>query len=72
MNTIDSQTVELPCPHCNHKGTQTIGKLKTNPKLTCRACGQGFAVNANELRAAVQKIEKSLADLQRAIGRLGK
>ncbi len=72
MNTIDSQAVELPCPHCNHKGTQTIGKLKTNPKLTCRACRQSFTVNANELRAAVQKIEKSLADLQRTIGRLGK
>ena len=72
MNAIDSQTVELPCPHCGHKSSQPIGKLKTNPKLACRACGQSFIVNANELRAAVQKIEKSLADLRRTLGRLGK
>ncbi len=72
MNMLDSQTIELACPHCSRKAAQTIGKLKGNPKLTCRACGQSFAVNANELRTGIQKIEKSLADLQRTLGRLGK
>lgn len=72
MNTLDSQAIEFACPHCSRKNTQTIGKLKSNPQLTCRACGQAFTVNANELRTGVQKIEKSLADLQRALGRLGK
>lgn len=69
---LDSQTIELPCPHCKHKESQTIGKLKFNPKLTSRACRRSFTVNANQLRAAIQKIEKSLADLKRTHGRLGK
>lgn len=72
MNELDSQTIELPCPHCGKKSAHTVGKLKTNPQITCSGCRQVFRVNANELRAAVQKIEKSLADLRRTLGRLGK
>ena len=72
MNMLDSQAIEIPCPHCRHKVTQTIAQLKRNPQLTCSACAKGFAVNANELRISIEKIEKSLANLQRTIGRLGK
>jgi len=69
---LDKKLIDLPCPHCSHKTAQPIGKLKLNPKLTCNRCRKEFTVNANELRAAINKIEKELADLQRAIGRLGK
>ena len=69
---LDKELIDVPCPHCSHKTAQPIGKLKLNPKLTCRVCHKDFAVNANELRAAINTIEKKLADLQRALGRLGK
>lgn len=67
---LDKETIKLPCPHCRREVAQTIGQLKLNPKLTCEACRQDFSVDAHQLRAAIQKIEKSLADLQRTLGRL--
>lgn len=69
---LDKETIDFPCPNCRHKVSQTIGKLKLNPKLTCRSCGQGFTVDAHKLRARINDVEKSLADLQRRIGRFGK
>lgn len=69
---LDNETIEFPCPHCRREVSETIAKLKRNPKLTCRACRQDFTVNANQLRAAIQNIEQSLANLQRQLGRLGK
>lgn len=69
---LDKESIDLPCPHCRNKVSQTIGQLKLNPKLTCRACHKDFTVNANELRAAVNKVEKELANLQRTLGRFGK
>eukprot|EP01030_Chromulinospumella_sphaerica_P005084 gene5084-4972_t len=33
MNIFDSHTIEIPCPHCSRKASQTIGKLKMNPNL---------------------------------------
>lgn len=72
MKLIDGQAIEFPCPHCSGENSQTIGQLKRNPKLTCRRCRQDFTVDAHQLRTAVQQAEKSLADLQRQLGRLGK
>jgi transposase-like protein len=69
---LDGQTIELPCPHCSRKLTETIGKIKTNPDLTCRSCGKTFSVKADQFRQEIAKLEKSLADLQRTLGRLGK
>lgn len=69
---LDRETIKFACPHCRHEVAETIGKLKLNPKLTCRSCKQDFTVNANELRTALQKVEKQLAELKRSLGRLGK
>jgi len=69
---LDSQTLEIPCPHCGHKLRETIGKLQTNPKLTCRACQSVIAINATDLRRKIASVEKQLADFARKIGRLGK
>lgn len=69
---LDRQSIDIPCPHCRGKISETIGKLKTNPKLTCRHCRQSFNVEANQLRAGIQQAEKAFADLQRSLGRLGK
>lgn len=68
---LDNETIEFACPHCRRKVSQTIGKLKMNPKLTCH-CGQVFAANPNELRAAIHSSEQALAQLQRTLGRLNK
>lgn len=69
---LDSAKIELPCPHCGHKLSETIGRLKTVQKLTCPSCRQTFDVDATQMRAEVQKVEKQLAKTLAAFSRLGK
>ncbi len=71
-NILDSQSIELPCPHCAHKFSETVGKLKTNPALACPSCGQAFQVEAAQFASEIAKVEQALAKLQRTLGRLGK
>ncbi len=71
-NILDDQAIELAGPHCGHKFSEHIGKLKTNPKLTCGRCRVGIDIKADQMRGEIAKVEKSLADLQRTLGRIGK
>ena len=68
---LDDQKIDITCPSCRRKHSETIRKLKTNPKLTCR-CGFVIAVDGKDLASGMKQIEKSLADLDRAFRRLGK
>lgn len=72
MNLFDSHSIEIPCPHCSRKASQTIGKLKTNPNLVCSGCRKPFRVEANQLNTELRKAEQALAKLQRSLSRLGK
>jgi len=69
---LDNDTVDVPCPHCGKKLKERVAKLKTSPHLTCRHCGQGFDVDAKQFKAATEKVDKAVADLQRKIGRIFK
>ncbi len=71
-NALDSATIELPCPHCGHKLSQTIGQLKTTKHLNCPSCGKGFDLDASHMRREITKVEKSLAKTLGALGRIGK
>lgn len=71
-SALDSQTIEIPCPHCGKKTSQTIARLKMNPHLTCPSCRGGIDVDATQMRTEIAKIEKSLAKTLGALGRLGK
>lgn len=71
-NMLNTQSIELACPHCGHKFSETIGKLKTNPKLTCTRCKGGINVDANHMRTEIAKVEKALEQLGRTLGNIGK
>lgn len=71
-NMLNDQSIELACPHCGHKRSETIGKLKTNPKLTCTRCKGVISIDANQMRAEITKVEQALAKLQRTLGNFGK
>ena len=71
-NMLDSQAIEISCPHCQRKFSETIGKLKTNPVLRCRFCSNEVKVDAAQMRAEIAKVEQALTKLQRSLGRLGK
>jgi len=72
MSILDTSSIELTCPHCGHKFSERIGRLKTNPKLTCTKCRGSIQISADQLRTAVQKVDKGLAQLRQTLGRLGK
>lgn len=69
---LDSQAIAIPCPNCGHKLSQTIGKLKANPELSCTKCSTRFKVDATDMGREIAKVEKALTDLQRTLGKLGK
>lgn len=71
MGIFDSEKVDITCPSCRRKRSESLGKLKTNPKLTC-ICGTVIDVDARKLTAGLQQAEKSLANLGKAFGKLGK
>jgi len=60
---LDTVKVPIPCPQCGHEIEETIGRLKSNPKLTCR-CGASIDVEADKLLRVVEKIEHELAKLR--------
>jgi DNA-directed RNA polymerase subunit RPC12/RpoP len=70
--SLDSQRIEIPCPHCAHKIGQTIGQLKGKTKLVCPACRKNFELDQTNLRSQIAKLEKTLAELNRTISRIGK
>lgn len=69
---LDSQAITIPCPNCGHQLSQTIGKLKTDPELTCTKCSTRFKVDATDMRREIAKVENALANLRRTLGKVGK
>lgn len=72
MGLLDDSAIDIACPKCARKRKEKIGKLKTNPKLTCLGCGTVIQIEADELRKAIDQVDRSLADLKRSLGKLGK
>lgn len=70
MGILDSQRIDIPCPKCSHKTSETVAKLRLNPKLICRGCGAALDIDARSLDASAKAVDKSLADLKRSLGRL--
>jgi transcription elongation factor Elf1 len=69
---LDSQVIELTCPHCGHKLQESIGKLKTNPTLICGKCQGRVKIDANNMRTEIAKVEESLSQMQRKLAGFGK
>lgn len=68
---FDSHAIEIPCQACGKKMSQTIGRLKKDPDLTC-PCGVVTHVDASNLRKGISEVEKSITDLQRNLKKMFK
>ncbi len=62
--SLDDATANLECPKCGHQISETIGRLKQQNELTCPACGAGFTVSLEKVRA----FEAEATDFFRSIG----
>jgi hypothetical protein len=69
---FDDATISIPCPSCGEQTEQTIGWLKTHDHLACPACQKIITLEKEELLSGLKRAEKSLAEFQRRISKLGK
>ena len=69
---LDSHAIELTCPSCRGKFTQTLGQLKHKTNLACPRCRGDIALDPGKLRREVAKVEQSLAQLGKTASRLNK
>lgn len=72
---LDNTEIEVPCPKCGRKTKQRIGRLNQNPTLTCAGCGTVIKIDTggqSGLAQATKTIDKSMADLERALKKFGK
>lgn len=65
QSIFDHQEIGFDCPECGHGLRETVGKLKTSPKIQCPACKVTIAIDANELASAVGELDKSIDDLRK-------
>ena len=70
MGILDSQSIKITCPKCRRERSESVGKLRLNPKLTCLGCGTVLDIDARSLNSAAKDIDKSIANLKRSLGRL--
>lgn len=69
---VESFGLDIPCPGCGKKIHETVGRLKSNPKLTCPGCGASVEVNTDKFFEGIKGAEKSLDDFGRSLSKLGK
>ena len=63
---FDEIEIDIPCPNCDNKLKTTVKKLRTNPVLHCKHCGDDIKINADTSKfdRETQKVEKSLKKLK--------
>lgn len=59
-----AQNIEVACPQCGAKATARVGKLKRQADVVC-ACGARLRIDAKQLVAGLDQIDKALARLGR-------
>ena len=62
----------FPCQNCGHQITKKIVELEKNPDITCPECGATIKVNADDLKAARQRVNDRLEEFQRNVGKLNR
>lgn len=67
---FENAELGIPCPGCGQKNPKAIAWIKANNHghFVCDGCGERVRVEADELIAGLDKVDKSIADLRKAIG----
>ena len=67
MTKLESQTINIPCPHCAQPNPERIVWLKTHPKIVCTACKKVFETNTPEFAEQIDAVQEALSDLKRSL-----
>ena len=65
----DEIMIPIPCPHCGHESEETLTRVKENPTIECRACGQTFQIASEP---SVEETANKLAEIDRFFDGIGK
>lgn len=65
---FDEHELDIDCPHCGNSVKEKLGRLKSDPELTCVACNKTFAIDATKFRTGISEAEKSLDSFLTNIG----
>lgn len=66
---LDGIEVEIPCPKCEKPIPEKIGRLKNDATLICPACGATIAIEAEQFRESVRRVNESIDNLRRQLGK---
>lgn len=72
---LDNHQIELACPQCGRKFKERLGRLQNNQNIRCPGCGTNISVSTSSpggLTKGLHTVDKSLAELQRSLKKLGK
>ncbi|PRG29270.1 hypothetical protein C6T62_24285 [Burkholderia multivorans] len=67
---FDSHRVDVSCPKCSKKISETLGRLKRDPTLTCPVCKSDIRIEASQFRDAERAIKKELDSIRKSLGKL--
>ena len=63
MKYDDDVTIDSPCPGCGHNTVLKLNDILAMKEYTCENCKEVVAIDAAELKAGLEKIDKELLDL---------
>ena len=69
---LDSQNIEISYPHCSKKSSETVGRLRTVEKFSCRHCGNTFDLDKTQMTSEIAKVDAAPKKALGAFGRLRK
>lgn len=64
---IDNLLQDITCPGCRKKFSESFGRLKHNPDITCPHCGGLLTIDAEQLARNITPAFKLLAEGQNSI-----
>ena len=68
---LDNSPLESDCPSCGRTVRTTIGAVRRSPTLRCPS-GHEIAVDASQFDRELKKVDRSLADFEKSLKRLGR
>lgn len=69
---FEKAEIGIPCPKCSHKTNKTIAWIKSHDDFVCAGCGTTIVLEKKKLLAGLKEVDKSVAELKKTLGRLGK
>lgn len=64
--------IVCPAPDCRHENAKSVRWLRDHTQLTCGGCGRVIELKSEQFRAGLNKVDKSVDDLWKTLGKLGK